>query len=50
VVQLSSKNTLFEIEKIMNRIELLSIPNYKIEVTQFGAKGDSVTNFKLAFQ
>jgi hypothetical protein len=30
VAQSSNKNTLFEIEKIVNRIQLPSIPNYKI--------------------
>lgn len=38
-----------EIERIVNRIELPSIPKYVVKVTQFGAKGDSVTNCKLAF-
>lgn len=50
LAQSNSKNTLFEMEKIVNRIQLPSIPNYKVEVTQFGAKGDSVTNCKLAFE
>ncbi|TDE05797.1 glycoside hydrolase family 28 protein [Flavobacterium sandaracinum] len=49
VAQTGAKNTTIEIEKIVNRIELPTIPNYKIEVTQFGAKGDSVTNCKVAF-
>ena len=38
-----------EIERIVNRIQLPVIPKYKVNVTQFGAKGDSVTNCKLAF-
>lgn len=38
-----------EIEKIVNRIQLPVIPKYKVTVTQFGAKGDSVTNCKPAF-
>ncbi|HJR99432.1 MAG TPA: glycoside hydrolase family 28 protein [Flavobacterium sp.] len=38
-----------EIERIVNRIQLPSIPDYKVTVTQFGAKGDSVTNCKPAF-
>lgn len=38
-----------EIERIVNRIQLPIIPKYKVSVTQFGAKGDSVTNCKTAF-
>ena len=38
-----------EIERIVNRIQLPVIPEYKVSVTQFGAKGDSVTNCKGAF-
>lgn len=38
-----------EIEKIVNSIQLPVIPNYKVSVTKFGAKGDSITNCKLAF-
>ncbi|MFL9830613.1 glycoside hydrolase family 28 protein [Flavobacterium sp. ST-87] len=38
-----------EMERIVNRIQLPVIPAYKIKVTDFGAKGDSVTNCKLAF-
>jgi len=38
-----------EMEKIVSRIQLPVIPNYKVSVTQFGAKGDSVTNCKQAF-
>lgn len=59
IVLLLCFNTLFsqtkivdktvEIERIVNRVELPSIPKYVVKVTQFGAKGDSVTNCKLAF-
>ncbi|MGM8360610.1 glycoside hydrolase family 28 protein [Flavobacterium sp. ARAG 55.4] len=38
-----------EMERIVNRIQLPVIPAYKIKVTDFGAKGDSVTNCKPAF-
>lgn len=38
-----------EMEKIVSRIQLPVIPNYKVSVTQFGAKGDSVTKCKQAF-
>jgi len=38
-----------EIERIVNRIQLPVFPKYKVAVTQFGAKGDSVTNCKSAF-
>ena len=38
-----------EMEKIVSRIQLPVIPNYKVSVAQFGAKGDSVTNCKQAF-
>jgi polygalacturonase len=38
-----------EIERIVSSIQLPVIPNYKVTVTQFGAKGDSVTNCKSAF-
>jgi len=37
------------IAAIENRIELPAIPSYEINITQFGAKGDSVTNCKNAF-
>src|SRR5215217_3062557 len=38
-----------EIERIVNRIQLPVFPKYKVAVTQFGAKGDSITNCKSAF-
>lgn len=38
-----------EIEKIVSNIQLPSIPNNKFLITKFGAKGDSVTNCKPAF-
>lgn len=38
-----------EIERIINRIELPQFPNYKVNITQLGAKGDSVTDCKKAF-
>lgn len=36
-------------EEIVDRIELPTIPNYTVSVLKFGAKGDSVTNNKPAF-
>lgn len=49
LAQTSSKNATVEIEKIVSGIQLPVIPAYKIKVTDFGAKGDSVTNCKAAF-
>ena len=37
------------IAAIENRIELPTIPDYEINITRFGAKGDSVTDCKKAF-
>ena len=37
------------IHKIVSSIQLPSIPNYSISVVKYGAKGDSVTNCKPAF-
>ena len=49
LAQNKNTNKDVEIERIVNRIQLPVIPNYKVSVTQFGAKGDSVTNCKQAF-
>lgn len=38
-----------KVEEIIKRIQLPVIPSYKIEVTRLGAKGDSVSNAKPAF-
>jgi polygalacturonase len=37
------------VDAIIKRIQLPSIPSYKIEVTKLGAKGDSISNSKPAF-
>ncbi len=42
-------NNDFNIQQIINNISLPQIPSYKVSVTQFGAKGDSLTNCKRAF-
>ncbi|TDD94081.1 glycoside hydrolase family 28 protein [Flavobacterium cellulosilyticum] len=47
--QLNQKEKEVEINKIVNRIHLPKIPNYAISVVKYGAKGDSVTNCKRAF-
>lgn len=49
LAQTNPKVAAVEIERIVNRIQLPVIPKYKVNVIQFGAKGDSVTNCKLAF-
>ncbi|WP_418262163.1 glycoside hydrolase family 28 protein [Flavobacterium faecale] len=49
VAQSATKNTTVEIENIIKRIQLPSIPHNRFFVTDFGAKGDSVTNCKKAF-
>ena len=38
-----------EVEAIVKRIQLPVIPNFKTSVIKYGAKGDSVTNCKIAF-
>lgn len=38
-----------EIEKIVSRITLPIIPKFTVNITQLGAKGDSITNCKKAF-
>ncbi|MBF4469951.1 glycoside hydrolase family 28 protein [Flavobacterium sp. HJJ] len=38
-----------KVDAIVKRIQLPVIPSYKIEVTKLGAKGDSVSNAKPAF-
>jgi polygalacturonase len=38
-----------KVNEIIKRIQLPVIPSYKIEVTKLGAKGDSVSNSKPAF-
>jgi len=38
-----------KVDEIVKRIQLPTIPSYKIEVTKLGAKGDSVSNAKPAF-
>lgn len=38
-----------KVDEITKRIQLPTIPSYKIVVTKLGAKGDSVTNCKPAF-
>jgi len=37
------------VDAIINRIQLPKIPDFKVKVTQFGAKGDSISNDKPAF-
>lgn len=49
LAQTAPKNAAVEIEKIVSGIQLPSIPNYKVDVTRLGAKGDSLTNCKAAF-
>ena len=38
-----------KVDAIINRIQLPTIPSFKIEVTKLGAKGDSISNAKPAF-
>nr|WP_315148540.1 glycoside hydrolase family 28 protein [uncultured Flavobacterium sp.] len=38
-----------KVDEIINRIKLPKFPSFKIEVTKLGAKGDSVSNSKPAF-
>lgn len=38
-----------KVDSIINRIQLPTIPNFKTSVVEYGAKGDSVTNCKVAF-
>ena len=47
--QLNQKEKDAEIDKIVGRIHLPTIPSYKITVTKLGAKGDSISNDKPAF-
>ena len=47
--QLNQKDKEVEINKIISRIHLPTIPNYAVSVVKYGAKGDSVTNCKSAF-
>lgn len=47
--QLSKEEKQSAMDEIVKRIELPVIPDYTISVTEFGAKGDSVTNNKRAF-
>ncbi len=47
--QENRKNPEVEIAGIVNRIQLPSIPQYKVDISRFGAKGDSLTNCKPAF-
>ena len=47
--QAKVENKTAAIERIVNRIQLPVIPAYTVKVTDFGAKGDSVTNCKPAF-
>lgn len=49
IAQSVVKNPTDAIENIVKRIQLPSIPNFKVNVTAFGAKGDSVFNCKKAF-
>jgi len=37
------------VDAIIKRIQLPVIPSYKIEVTKLGAKGDSISDSKPAF-
>ncbi|MGM1056548.1 MAG: glycoside hydrolase family 28 protein [Bacteroidota bacterium] len=47
--QLSKEEKQRAMDKIVNRIELPAIPDYTVSVIKFGAKGDSITNNKRAF-
>ncbi len=47
--QLSKEEKQKAMDEIVNRIELPSIPDYTVSVAEFGAKGDSITNNKKAF-
>lgn len=47
--QLSEEEKQAAIGEIVDRIELPAIPEYSVSVTEFGAKGDSVSNNKRAF-
>jgi polygalacturonase len=38
-----------KVDAIIKRIQLPQIPSFKIDVTKLGAKGDSITNCKSAF-
>lgn len=38
-----------KVDEIVKRIQLPAIPSFKIEVTKLGAKGDSISNAKPAF-
>ena len=38
-----------KVDEIINRIQLPVIPMYKVDVTKLGAKGDSISNSKPAF-
>lgn len=38
-----------KVDEIINRIQLPKFPSFKIEVTKLGAKGDSISNSKPAF-
>ena len=38
-----------KVDEIVKRIQLPTIPSFKIEVTKLGAKGDSISNAKPAF-
>lgn len=38
-----------KVDEIIKRIQLPTIPSFKIEVTKLGAKGDSISNAKPAF-
>lgn len=47
--QLSEAERKAAIQEIVDRIQLPVIPDYNVSVTKFGAKGDSVSNNKKAF-
>ncbi|MGI0107500.1 glycoside hydrolase family 28 protein [Salinimicrobium sp. WS361] len=47
--QLSEQERKAAIEEIVERIQLPEIPDYQVSVKKFGAKGDSVSNNKRAF-
>ena len=47
--QLSEEEKQAAIDEITDRIKLPSIPDYSVSVIKFGAKGDSLTNNKRAF-
>lgn len=49
IAQLSDKERGDAIREITDRIKRPTIPDYSISVTDFGAKGDSVTDNKRAF-